>query len=58
MRAAPDGYTVSIGHWSTHVVNGAIYPLPYDLLTDLEPIALLPSQSALIVAKNTVPAKT
>src|ERR1700753_2398946 len=34
-RAAPDGYTVSIGHWSTHVVNGAIYPLGYDLLKDL-----------------------
>src|SRR5262245_43940038 len=30
-RAAPDGYTVGIGHWSTHVVNGAIYSLPYDL---------------------------
>src|SRR5207253_4440119 len=32
VRAAPDGYTVSIGHWSTHGVNGAIYDLPYDLL--------------------------
>src|SRR5436305_6153424 len=31
-RSAPDGYTLSIGHWSTHVVNGAIYPLTYDLL--------------------------
>src|SRR6202035_2779920 len=26
-RAAPDGYTISIGHWSTHVINGALYPL-------------------------------
>ena len=40
-RAAPDGYTLSIGHWSTHVVNGAIYNLPYDLLTDLAPVSLL-----------------
>src|SRR5437667_3052815 len=39
-RAAPDGYTLSIGHWSTHVVNGAIYPLSYDLPKDLEPVAL------------------
>ena len=55
-RAAPDGYTLSIGHWSTHVVNGAVYPLPYDLLKDFEPIALIASNSYLIVAKNAVPA--
>src|SRR4051812_29902534 len=30
-RAAPDGYTLGIGHWATHVINGAIYPLPYDV---------------------------
>ncbi len=57
VRAAPDGYTVSIGHWSTHVVNGAIYDLPYDLLKDLEPIALLPANPQLIVSKKSVPAK-
>ena len=34
-RAAGDGYTLGIGHWGSHVVNGAIYTLPYDLLTDL-----------------------
>ena len=56
-RAAPDGYTLSIGHWSTHVVNGAIYPLPYDLLRDLEPIVLLPSNPMIVVSKNAVPAK-
>jgi tripartite-type tricarboxylate transporter receptor subunit TctC len=57
VRAAPDGYTVGIGHWSTHVVNGAIYALPYDLLRDLEPVALLPTNPLLIVAKTSVPAK-
>jgi tripartite-type tricarboxylate transporter receptor subunit TctC len=56
-RSAPDGYTLSIGHWSTHVVNGAIYPLTYDLLKDLDPVALLPSNPQLIVATNGVPAK-
>jgi tripartite-type tricarboxylate transporter receptor subunit TctC len=56
-RAAPDGYTLGIGHWSTHVVNGAIYPLNYDLLKDLDPVALLPSNPQLIVATNGVPAK-
>jgi tripartite-type tricarboxylate transporter receptor subunit TctC len=42
-RAAPDGYTISIGHWSTHVVNGALYQLQYDLLNDFEPISLIAS---------------
>jgi len=56
-RAAPDGYTLGIGHWSTHVVNGAIYPLNYDLLKDLDPVSLLPANPQLIVTKNAVPAK-
>src|SRR6202051_2340926 len=56
VRAPPDGYTVSIGHWSTHVVNGAIYDLPYDLLKDLEPVAQLPSNPQWVVAKKSVPA--
>jgi len=55
-RAAPDGYTVSIGHWSTHVINGAIYNLSYDLLTDLAPVSLLVANPQLIVANNKVPA--
>jgi tripartite-type tricarboxylate transporter receptor subunit TctC len=55
-RAAPDGYTVSIGHWSTHVVNGAVYSLPYDLLRDFDPVTLLTTNSYVIVAKNAVPA--
>jgi tripartite-type tricarboxylate transporter receptor subunit TctC len=55
-RAAPDGYTISIGHWSTHVVAGAVYTLPYDLLKDFEPISLIATNSYLIVAKNAVPA--
>jgi len=56
-RAAPDGYTVSIGHWSTHVVNGAIYSLQYDLLNDLEPVAMIASNPMVIVSKNAAPAK-
>ncbi len=56
VRAAPDGYTISIGHWSTHVVNGAIYDLPYDLLKDLEPVALLPSNPQWIITNKNVPA--
>jgi tripartite-type tricarboxylate transporter receptor subunit TctC len=56
-RAAPDGYTLSIGHWSTHVVNGAIYKLPYDLLGDFAPIALLPANPMMIVTGTAMPAK-
>jgi tripartite-type tricarboxylate transporter receptor subunit TctC len=55
-RAAPDGYTVSIGHWSTHVVNGAVYSLPYDLLKDLEPVAMIGANPMLIVGKAALPA--
>jgi tripartite-type tricarboxylate transporter receptor subunit TctC len=57
-RSAPDGYTISSGDWSTHVVNGAIYPLQYDVLSDFEAIALLSSTPLLIVTKNAVPATT
>jgi tripartite-type tricarboxylate transporter receptor subunit TctC len=57
-HAPNDGYTLSIGHWSTHVVNGAIYALPYDLLRDFEPIVLLPSNPMFVVSRNSVPAKT
>ena len=56
VRAPPDGYTISIGNSSSHVFNGAIYALPYDLLQDFEPVALLSSQPLLIVARGTMPA--
>jgi tripartite-type tricarboxylate transporter receptor subunit TctC len=55
-RAAPDGYTLSIGHWSTHVVNGAVYKLSHDVLKDFEPIAAISTNAYLIVAKNALPA--
>jgi len=56
-RAAPDGYTISIGHWGTHVVNGAIYALQYDVLNDFEPVAMIATNPQLIIAKKSVPAK-
>lgn len=55
-RAAPDGYMVSIGHWGTHVVNGAVYSLQYDLLKDLEPVAMIGANPMLIVGKASIPA--
>src|ERR1700754_406136 len=54
VHSPPDGYTISFGHLGTHVANGAIYKLG----TDLEPVALLPSNPMIIVSKNAVPAKS
>jgi tripartite-type tricarboxylate transporter receptor subunit TctC len=56
-RAAPDGYTIGMGFLGTHVLNGAIYALSYDVVTDFEPIALISSNPHLIVTKATLPAK-
>ena len=59
VRSAPDGYTISFGHLGTHVANGAIYnKLGYDLVTDLQPVVLLPSNTMIVVSKNAVPAKS
>jgi tripartite-type tricarboxylate transporter receptor subunit TctC len=55
VRAAADGYTLSIGHWGSHVINGAIYALPYDLLNDLEPISLIASNPQVIIGKKALP---
>jgi len=56
-RAAPDGYTISIGQWGSHVTNGAIYALSYDLLNDFAPLAWVATGVPLIVSRNTLPAK-
>jgi len=55
--AAPDGYTVSIGHWRTHVLNGASYQLQYDVVQDFEPVSLLTDTPQWIVARKTLPAR-
>jgi tripartite-type tricarboxylate transporter receptor subunit TctC len=51
-RASPDGYTLCFGGVGTHVLNGAILPLPYDVVRDFAPIALVASAQLLIVAKK------
>jgi len=56
-RAAPDGYTIDLGQWDTHVGNGAIYPLPYDLQKDFEPVGLLTLNPLLLLARKTIPAQ-
>ena len=56
-RATPDGYTITIGHWATHVLNGAIYQLQYDVLRDFEPVVLLANGPQLIIGRPTLPAQ-
>jgi tripartite-type tricarboxylate transporter receptor subunit TctC len=57
-RAAPDGYTVGVGSWSTGVVNGAIYNLGYDVVTDFEPVVLLPENPLFITSKKAILARS
>jgi tripartite-type tricarboxylate transporter receptor subunit TctC len=54
-RAAPDGYTIDIGQWDTHVANGAIYPLTYDLVKDFEPIVAISSNPYMMLARKGMP---
>jgi tripartite-type tricarboxylate transporter receptor subunit TctC len=54
--AAADGYTSVLGNWATHVLNGAMFALRYDLVGDFEPVALVSSDPLLIVARKTMPA--
>jgi tripartite-type tricarboxylate transporter receptor subunit TctC len=55
-RATPDGYVLSLGHWGTHVVNGAVYTLSYDLQRDFVPVALISSSPYLLVGRSNLPA--
>src|SRR5579862_5274871 len=57
VRALPDGYTLSIGHWVTHVVIGATMKLPFDILNDFEPVALLADTPIWLVARRDLPPK-
>jgi len=57
VHASPDGYTLSIGTLTTHVLSGALYPLQFDLLADLAPIAELGYEPLLIAVKNALPVK-
>jgi tripartite-type tricarboxylate transporter receptor subunit TctC len=55
-RAAPDGYNIILGNWTSHVGGGAIYSLNYHVMNDFEPIALLPASYLWIVGRSDLPA--
>jgi tripartite-type tricarboxylate transporter receptor subunit TctC len=56
VRAGSDGYTLSIGTSTTHMLTGGLYALPFDLLRDLEPVILIGSEPLLIVGRKDLPA--
>ena len=56
VRSPADGYTLSIGTSTTHMLTGGLYALPFNLLKDLEPIILIGSEPLLIVGKKSLPA--
>src|SRR5947199_6500215 len=55
-RAAPDGYTLSIGNWLSHVGASAVYPVQYDVLSDFAAVSLLTNSPMLITARKDFPA--
>jgi tripartite-type tricarboxylate transporter receptor subunit TctC len=58
VHAAPDGYTIGIGNWTSHVGSPALYKLDYDIIKDLQPISLLAESPLWIVGKNGLPPNT
>jgi tripartite-type tricarboxylate transporter receptor subunit TctC len=56
VRSPPDGYTLNLGQLGSHVMNGAAYELPYDLLNDLDPVAIIAANPQVIVARSGMPA--
>ena len=56
VNSAPDGYTLSIGNWTSHVGSAALYPVQYDVLRDFVPVSPSPRLPMIIVGKNALPA--
>ena len=56
VRAAPDGYTLSIGTSTTHMLTGGLYTLPFDLLKAIEPVIYIGSEPLLLAARKDFPA--
>jgi tripartite-type tricarboxylate transporter receptor subunit TctC len=55
-RADANGYSLLLGTTSTHVLNGALYPLQHDVIKDFEPVALVADSSLIVTARKTMPA--
>jgi tripartite-type tricarboxylate transporter receptor subunit TctC len=55
-RAAPDGYTMILGNWTSYVGTPAVYPVQFDVLNDFEPVALLTQSPLMLVGRKELPA--
>jgi tripartite-type tricarboxylate transporter receptor subunit TctC len=58
VRAAPDGYTLSMGNWTSHLGGPAMYPIAYDILKDLEPVSMLLVSPTVVVGRHNLPPNT
>jgi tripartite-type tricarboxylate transporter receptor subunit TctC len=56
-RAPPDGYTLVVGQWTSHVGAGAMYPVPFDYLDDFDPVSMLSIGPLWIIGRTNLPAK-
>ncbi len=56
-QAAPDGTTLSIGNWTSHVGAGAMYPAAHDAILEMEPVAMISATPLMIIGKNALPPK-
>ena len=59
IAAPPDGYTLTVGNSQTHGTNQTLFPkLPYDLVKDVTPIAMLARTKNVLVVSGNSPYKT
>jgi tripartite-type tricarboxylate transporter receptor subunit TctC len=56
-QAAPDGTTLSIGNWTSHVGAGAMYPVAHDAILEMQPVAMVSATPLMIIGKNALPPK-
>src|SRR5262249_31734961 len=56
-QSPPDGYTVILGNWTSHVGAAVVYPVPWHPLTDFEPVAMLTESSLMIMSRPGLPVK-
>jgi len=57
IQSPPDGYTLIVGNWTSHVGAGAVYPVSWNVLTDLEPVAMLSTTTLIFAGRTGLPVK-